>query len=82
MPAPLIIGAGFSGVATALHLARAGAGAVTLVGRAASFGRGVAYGTTDPAHLLNVPAGRMGLQADDPGGFVEWLGRRVPAAPD
>ena len=80
MPASLIIGAGFSGVATALHLARAGAGAVTLVGRAASFGRGVAYGTTDPAHLLNVPAGRMGLQADDPGGFVEWLGRRGEAS--
>ena len=76
MPATLIIGAGFSGVAAALHLARAGADAITLVGRAGSFGRGVAYGTADPAHLLNVPAARMGVYADDAAGFLDWLHAR------
>ena len=37
-------------------------------------GRGVAYGTGDPAHLQNVPAGRMGAWADAPGGFAEVCG--------
>jgi uncharacterized NAD(P)/FAD-binding protein YdhS len=41
-------------------------------------GRGLAYGTTDAADLLNVPAGRMSAHADRPDDFVRWSGR--PAA--
>lgn len=36
-------------------------------------GRGVAYGTRNPAHLLNVMAGRMSAFADAPDDFLRWL---------
>ncbi len=66
-----VIGAGASGTLQALHLKRAGA-AVTLIERGARPGRGVAYGTTRPEHLLNVPARRMSAFADDQGHFSRW----------
>jgi len=66
-----VVGAGASGTLQALHLQRAGAG-VTLIERGARPGRGVAYGTTRPEHLLNVPARRMSAFADDQGHFSRW----------
>ena len=66
-----VIGGGASGTLQALHLKRAGAD-VTLIERGATAGRGVAYGTTRPEHLLNVPARRMSAWADDPGHFSRW----------
>jgi uncharacterized NAD(P)/FAD-binding protein YdhS len=39
---------------------------------------GVAYGACDAEHLLNVPAARMGVFADRPTGFHEWLERTLP----
>ena len=66
-----VIGGGASGTLQALHLKRAGAD-VTLIERGAAAGRGVAYGTTRPEHLLNVPARRMSAWADDPGHFSRW----------
>jgi hypothetical protein len=36
-------------------------------------GRGVAYGTTLPAHLLNVAASNMSALPSEPGHFVAWL---------
>ncbi|MFT4197365.1 MAG: FAD/NAD(P)-binding protein [Pseudoxanthomonas sp.] len=71
-----IIGAGFSGSALAAELARRGGGnglRVTLVGVTETFGRGVAYGTALPEHLLNVRAKDLGADADDPGGFAAAL---------
>ena len=44
----------------------------------AEAGRGVAYGTTCDAHLLNVRSGRMSLFPDDPDNFVRWLAERSP----
>ncbi len=41
-------------------------------------GHGLAYGTRNTAHLLNVPAGRMGAFADAVDGFYRWLS--TPAA--
>lgn len=67
-----VIGGGAAGTLQALHLKRAGAG-VTLIERAPVAGRGVAYGTTRPEHLLNVPARRMSALADDPGHFSRWF---------
>jgi uncharacterized NAD(P)/FAD-binding protein YdhS len=78
----VVIGAGLSGVSLAIHLLRSGGSniRVTLVDPSASFGRGVAYDTPDPAHILNVPAGRMSLFPDQPEDFVQYaLSRGVPA---
>ncbi len=76
-----IIGGGFSGVATAAHLLKRGRRApdVVLIGNARRLGPGLAYGTDDPAHLLNVRASNMSAFADQPDHFVRWLaqhGRR------
>jgi uncharacterized NAD(P)/FAD-binding protein YdhS len=71
-----IIGAGFTGAALAVNLLRRlppGA-RIALIGAGDDAGRGVAYGTPDPDHRLNVPAGRMSLFATDPSDFVRWLG--------
>jgi uncharacterized NAD(P)/FAD-binding protein YdhS len=83
-PSILIIGGGFSGVAVTHTLARLSwpAGVrIVLADRSGSFGRGAAYSTDHPAHVLNVPAGRMGALADDEGHFLAWLRRDDPGAP-
>jgi uncharacterized NAD(P)/FAD-binding protein YdhS len=70
-----IIGGGFSGCLLAVQLLRrAPTGtAITLIESAQAFGRGAAYGTVNPEHLLNVRAGNMGAFADDPQHFHAWL---------
>lgn len=77
-----VIGAGFSGVAAAIQLLRRQGSAplaVTLVSRHAELGRGVAYGTQSPSHLLNVPAARMSLFPDDEGDFLRFAQGRDAA---
>lgn len=70
----IIVGGGFSGTMVAVHLARAQRGLrVALVDRGPAAGRGVAYGTRDPKHLLNVPASGMGAFPDDTDHFFRWL---------
>lgn len=70
----IIVGAGYSGTLVAVHLARADANLrIALIERGKSAGRGVAYGTTDPKHLLNVRADQMGAFSDDIGHFYRWL---------
>lgn len=70
-----IIGAGFSGLAVALHLARDAADEwrTVLVDDGPSPGLGVAYGTQRQEHLLNVPAGRMSAFPDDPEHLLRWF---------
>lgn len=70
-----IAGTGFSGVAVGLQLMRALPAGATLcvLGREPQPGRGVAYGTACDSHLLNVPAGRLGWDPQDEGGFARWL---------
>lgn len=80
-----IIGAGFSGVSLAAQIMRRGKRApdVILIGRDRRFGPGLAYGTEDSAHLLNVRASNMSALADQSDHFVRWLdkhGRRDAAA--
>ncbi len=75
----IIAGAGFSGVVTAAQLLRSFEGGplrVVIVNRSGTMARGVAYGTNSPAHVLNVPAGRMGACADDPEGFLRFARSR------
>jgi uncharacterized NAD(P)/FAD-binding protein YdhS len=71
-----IVGGGFSGCAVAANLARrAGSLAVALF-EPDELGRGAAYGTRHPEHLLNIRAHLMSIYADDPDHFVRWLGLR------
>jgi uncharacterized NAD(P)/FAD-binding protein YdhS len=62
-----IIGAGFCGSMVAVNLLRKAKAHidVALIERSGSFARGLAYGTTDRSHLLNVPAAKMGAFPDD-----------------
>jgi uncharacterized NAD(P)/FAD-binding protein YdhS len=84
-PAPprtvVVVGGGFSGSMAAAQLLRSAAQAglpleVALVERKGAIGEGVAYGTREPAHLLNVTAGRMSAWPDRPDDFVQWASRR------
>lgn len=82
----LIVGGGFSGSAACLQLIGAGRTDlhITLLERhPRQLNRGVAYSAGLSQQLLNVPAGRMGLSADDPTGFHRWATLAHPeAAPD
>jgi uncharacterized NAD(P)/FAD-binding protein YdhS len=75
-----IVGGGAAGALAAVHLLRAprerGGLEIELIDRTGTFGAGVAYGTDDPLHLLNVPAVRMGAITGHPEHFHEWLADR------
>jgi uncharacterized NAD(P)/FAD-binding protein YdhS len=81
-----IIGAGFSGTAVAVQLARQSAGRplrVVIVEPSGKFGAGVAYGTRCTRHILNVPAGNMSALPEEPNHFVEWTRRHgISDSPD
>jgi uncharacterized NAD(P)/FAD-binding protein YdhS len=72
-----VVGGGAAGTLQALHLKQAGLGQITLIERARAPGRGVAYSTTRPEHLLNVPARRMSAFHDDPDHFTRWFAARA-----
>ena len=69
-----VVGAGLSGAVLAIHALKEGAERVTLIEREYAPGRGVAYSTTRPEHLLNVPARRMSVFPDDPDHFARGFG--------
>ena len=85
-PTIAIVGAGFSGTATAVQLARQSAGRairVVIVEPSGKFGSGVAYGTRCTRHVLNVPAGNMSALPEEPTHFVEWTRRHgINDSPD
>lgn len=70
-----IVGGGFSGTAMAatVRLLSPDPIAVLLFDRSATFGAGLAYGTQDPHHWLNVPSVGMSAFEDEPAHFVDWL---------
>ena len=69
-----IIGGGFSGATLAWHLRKKRVTAdIVVIEPQADLGRGLAYGTTDSAHRINVPATRMILDAEDAEHFHRWL---------
>ena len=80
----VIVGGGASGVLLACHLLgrRSENIRVTLIEKNPAIGRGIAYGTADPAHLLNVRAANMSAFADDPDHFWRWLQANNLAAAD
>lgn len=75
----LVIGAGASGTLVAANLLTRGAQdpglRVVLADPSPGTGEGVAYGTRDERHLLNVRASGMSAWPNDPGDFVKWLAR-------
>jgi uncharacterized NAD(P)/FAD-binding protein YdhS len=75
-----VVGAGAAGTLTAIQLCETATRRRTpldlvLVDPCPEAGRGTAYGTRDPRHRLNVPAGGMSCYPDDPGHFTRWLCR-------
>jgi uncharacterized NAD(P)/FAD-binding protein YdhS len=82
-PTVAVIGAGFSGVMTALRLLEAPDGpCVRLIERRPKFAQGAAYATTNPHHLLNVRAANMSAYPERPNHFADWLAAqdRAPEA--
>ncbi|MGR9466567.1 FAD/NAD(P)-binding protein [Rhizobium leguminosarum] len=77
----IIVGGGFAGTLTALNLLDRTTVplAITIVERREELGRGVAYSTTEPAHLVNGPADNFSLYADDPGHLSRWLSEKAAA---
>lgn len=71
-----IIGGGASGTLLAINLLQYssdGSLEINLVEKRASIGRGVAFSTEQDAHLLNVPAAKMGAFPDNVEHFHAWL---------
>lgn len=84
-PTVVVVGGGFSGSMSAAQLLLSAKQAnlplhAALIERRGAIGEGVAYGTREPVHLLNVPAGRMSAWPDHPDDFVQWAERRRGAA--
>ncbi|WP_024275209.1 FAD/NAD(P)-binding protein [Hyphomicrobium sp. 802] len=70
----LILGGGASGTLLAIQILRTNTNTtITLIERTASPGKGIAYGSVDPIHLLNVRASNMSAYPDMPDHFVHWL---------
>ena len=73
-PTVAVIGAGFSGLMTALSLLEQPDGPrVRLIERRSAFACGAAYSTNFKDHLLNVRASNMSAFPDQPDHFVRWL---------
>ena len=76
-PRIAIVGAGFTGALLAVHLLREARSPVVihLFEQHGWFGRGVAYSTGNPSHLLNVRVANMSAFPEDPADFLLWLWR-------
>lgn len=73
----VVVGAGFSGLLTAIQLLRQSRDVrVTLIERRPAFGPGIAYETGNADHLLNVRLGNMSAFPDEPGHLSDWLARQ------
>lgn len=71
-----IVGGGFSGTLQAINLLRHDGPRATLIERRPNLARGVAYSTSQPAHLLNVRASNMSAFPDAPDHFRQWLAQQ------
>ncbi|MFH8349967.1 FAD/NAD(P)-binding protein [Streptomyces sp. NPDC018045] len=80
-----VIGGGASGILACVHLLEASAASrrpvrISLIEPSEELGRGTAYASSDPRHLMNTPVERSAARAHDPGHLVAWLRRRDPDA--
>jgi len=79
----VVVGGGAAGIWVATRLAAQGLRDIVLVDPRAELGRGLAYSTADPSHLLNVTVSKMDSHPA-PGieGFAAWLAERGLEAPE
>jgi uncharacterized NAD(P)/FAD-binding protein YdhS len=78
-----IVGAGFCGTVLAVNLLRrppANLTEIALIERSPAMGRGVAYAIHDCPYLLNVPAGRLSADSQEPLQFLRFAQRTLPHA--
>jgi uncharacterized NAD(P)/FAD-binding protein YdhS len=69
----VIIGGGFSGTMLAVNLMRRDPSlSIAILDKAGRPGRGIAYATEHPSHLLNVPAAGMTALPEEPDHFLKW----------
>ncbi|MBT0771668.1 FAD/NAD(P)-binding protein [Kineosporia sp. J2-2] len=85
-PTILIVGGGVAGTLVTVHLARLAARRSTgvdivVLEPSDLLGRGVAFGTPEDRHLLNVPASGMTALPEEPGHFVAWRAEDDPDRP-
>jgi uncharacterized NAD(P)/FAD-binding protein YdhS len=75
-----IIGAGFSGLMTAIHLivSQRNDIEIVVVSPQKCFTKGMAYNTYSKHHLLNVVVGKMSCFPEKPEHFLEWLSQKEP----
>ncbi len=84
-PTVLVVGGGFCGAAVALHLLRDHPGLpadIVVVEPRERLGAGLAYGTADPEHRVNVAASRMSPFPEQPDHFDAWLRAQDDPAAD
>ena len=74
-----VVGGGFTGAAAAIAcLARIKSPfRLVMVESSPQLGRGVAYGSHHPLHLLNVRARDLSIRASQPGDFLNWAFRQL-----
>lgn len=75
-----IIGAGFSGLMTAIHLiiSKRKDIEIVVVSPQECFTKGIAYNTYSKHYLLNVVVGKMSCFPEHPEHFLEWLSQKEP----
>jgi len=79
-----IVGGGATGTLAAIHIAKhvsARTVEILLVDPGEEIGRGLAYSTTDPRHLLNVRVSNMSALPEQPQHLHDWLKAHGGAGP-
>jgi uncharacterized NAD(P)/FAD-binding protein YdhS len=71
----IVVGGGFTGAALIVHVIRAATRPldIDVIEPRAELGRGIAYGTRDPSHRINVPSDRLSLFKEQSDHFTRWL---------
>ena len=67
-----IVGGGFSGTLLAVNLIRRGVRVILVERHPDQLAKGIAFGTQEPEHLLNVHAANMSAFPDDLRHFLRW----------
>lgn len=70
-----IIGGGFTGTMTAVHLIKKADGPceIFIINERETFNKGIAFNPYSDKHLLNVITGKMSAFADRPDDFLDWV---------